>query len=105
MGINDKEVWVFDNSCEEGTIPDTQTIDCFTIITEEGYVFGCSANPFHPQGVGQFSGNINDWNVGTVKMYINRAVENPSWLGVEVQEVEQLPEDVVKYIKQIITES
>lgn len=44
---------IFDN--------DGKTFDRFTLINSNGDVFSFSDNPFHPQGFGQFNGNVKDW--------------------------------------------
>lgn len=95
--ITDESVHVFDNGGE--------TIDRYTFITPDGDIYGSSKNPFYPRGFGMFSGNIlhdsqRFYKWETRKEYIQEARENPDWLGEEV-EIESLPEDVQKFIKQV----
>ena len=37
-----------------------ETFDRYTIILPNGDCYGASENPFHPQGFGQYCGNIAD---------------------------------------------
>lgn len=94
-----------------------RSLDRYTIIdTKTGDVFGSSENPFHPQGFGQYAGNIidwsneyvADWNVRLknkiIKKYCEDAYMNPDWLGHIVPHNMVLPIDVRKYIKQLSDE-
>ena len=95
-----KEVFVFDNGGE--------SFDRFTIVAvEDAMLFGASEHPFHPQGFGQFCGDVPDLSEGANKPYENSehyaelAREEPEWLGQEITEFTSLPEDVQKYVEQI----
>ncbi len=38
-----------------------KTADRYTLINGDGDVFGFDDHPFHPQGFGQYCGNIDQW--------------------------------------------
>ncbi len=102
-----KNLVVLDNNGE--------TFDRYTIIEKStGEMIGASANPFHPQGFGQYSGNIADNHMNvtygyswrkrcnvracireTVKLFLNDC----SHIGKKIP-FESLPLDVQKYAKQ-----
>jgi hypothetical protein len=102
-----KKIKVFDNGGE--------TFDRFTIVNlEDGEVYGASENPFHPQGFGQFCGNvvefIGDWRYRLSEFkngrYTKRAVKScfktwvSDWKDKEI-DFNSLPADVQQYCKQI----
>ena len=97
----DSEIFVFDNK--------GKTIDRFTIVFKEpftGSLYGCSENPFHPLGFGQYCGDIdpaelNEFSYENVNEYITEARLKPSWLGKEIKRFSTLPVEVQKYIKQL----
>ena len=43
-----------------------KTIDRYTLINDDGDVFGFDDNPFYPLGFGQYCGNINQWTSKTL---------------------------------------
>jgi hypothetical protein len=109
------KTWIFSNEKQNATF------DCFTIIREDGEMWGSSHHPFAPNGFGQHVGNIADnyWNVAygyswrrvfgkrvkrmlkqTTQDQLNIARGDKEWLGEEVQ-LEDLPTEVQKFIKQI----
>ena len=112
MKIKNRHVYIFDNKGE--------TMDRYTIlIGSTGEILGCNETPFAPMGIGQHCGNAVDnrmnitfgysWrdrcNVKKcikeeVENYVNEARNDSAWLGVEVTEVSQLPEDVILFITQ-----
>lgn len=114
MKVNDKTIYVFDNEGE--------TFDRFTIILDDGEMLGSSVYPFHPQGHGQYCGNVCEnveggrnynyydnstgwdtwWLKNCLKKYVKEAKANPGWLGKEVKKFEKLPVDVQKYILQMM---
>jgi hypothetical protein len=93
-----------------------ETFDRYTIINRKtGDVYGASANPFHPQGFGQFNHNIADfyWDAaygyswrkycdvekcikGSVSDYLNDCLN----VGVKIK-LSELPKDVITYIDNI----
>jgi len=86
-------VTIFDN--------DGFTMDQYTIVFEDGDIFGCSVNPFDPQGFGQFCGNVNDpgfekWD--TVNDYVQEAVQDKR-MGL-LTSLENVPEKVQQFIRQ-----
>jgi len=97
--ITEKEIFVFDNGGE--------TLDRYTIIfKEDASLFGASENPFHPQGFGQYCGEIepkelNEFSYENVNEYIGEARADSSWLGKEITDINDLPINVIKYIEQI----
>jgi hypothetical protein len=107
---NGKQFWVFDNSGE--------TLDRYSILTNDGDVCAASADPF--LGIGQFSHNICDkyaisygvnWRKRLdekkitkqeIKDYLKEARQlGLNWLGKEIKSVKQLPENLVRYIEQV----
>jgi hypothetical protein len=111
---NKKIVYVFDN--------DGKTFDQYTILTSDGDIFGCSYNPFSPQGVGNFSHNLMDkytrfsngkklnkkfhtFNLKReIKAYRFDARTNPDGIGKELKGAKAyagLPEPVRQYILQV----
>ena len=71
---------IFDNGGE--------TFDRYTLVFKDGSMFGASENPFHPQGFGQFVGDIN-------------YESDLSHLGKEIPK-DELPEPVRKYAVQLV---
>lgn len=111
------KTYIFDN---EG-----KTFDRYTIVTGEGEVYGSSFDPFHPQGFGQYCGNVIElaepkhsqmfrvqvnglWQykrsavIRYKRKFVNEARRNPEWMGKEVT-VDQLPDKVKQYVKQLET--
>jgi len=93
--IKEPKFTIFDNGGE--------TQDRYTIITDTGEVFGFDENPFNPNGFGQYSFNVKDSSnedINTVDKFINTALDNPEWLGIEIS-IDELPEEAQKYVKDI----
>ncbi len=109
-GKSIRNVWVFDN---------TNTLDRYTIILNNGDLLSASANPFYPTGIGMHNGNLVDnimyvkFGVGwrktcnvkavvssEVQEYLNQARNNNEWIGKEIIEFGELSDDVQKFIKQ-----
>ena len=95
-----RKVVVLDNNGE--------TYDRYTIIFREtADIYGCSANPFHPMGIGQYCGNASQmvkYNNPTVKdnrIAVNIYLRDCKHIGKRVKDLNTLPEDVKKYIKQL----
>ena len=63
-----------------------KTYDRYTLITADNSIFGFNANPFHPQGFGQYGG---DWEGGSTRH-----------LGKKIT-VASLPEQAKRYVKQV----
>lgn len=105
-----------------------KTFDRYTIILSDGEIFSASDNPFHPQGVGANCGNIAyNYYLQTVgagylsrieredKKHYNKLIRqatreqiaisknDPEWLGKEVEQ-DGLPQDVQKYIIQLLSQ-
>lgn len=80
-----------------------QTIDRYTILNKEtGDIWGCSINPFHPQGFAQHCGNcIKDpsWNNYSITKRI-QIYDDAEDIGNQVN-YNDLPDDVKKYIDEI----
>ncbi|MGL5134489.1 MAG: hypothetical protein ACRC78_18330 [Planktothrix sp.] len=83
------------------------TLDRFTAITDSGDVVGCSDNPFHPQGFGQYSHNVSDKWVRENKPYPKKCLKfdiskyiRESDLGKRVRRKKWagLPKDVIQYL-------
>ena len=106
-----KNYIVFDNG--------GRTLDRFTIInTETGDVFGASADPHGPDGIGKWCGNICDhrtvlYGAGwrqrlptkkiiqyEVENYVNNARLDPDWIGAEVDSG-SLSEPILNYVAQL----
>ena len=106
-----KNYIVFDNG--------GKTADRYTIInTETADIFGASENPFDPNGLARWIGNLTDhrtvlygagWRQrlpakkviqAEVENYVNNAKLDPEWLGVEV-ESKDLPEALRSYIEEL----
>ncbi|MBP7808631.1 MAG: hypothetical protein KA163_05025 [Bacteroidia bacterium] len=98
------------------------TVDCYTgIVTKTGDVFGFNHQPFHPQGFGQFCGNVTDrmnttfgygWRNqfdekivlrAELAHYLNEAKSNPEWLGKEIT-LTELSEQAQKYLNQLLND-
>jgi hypothetical protein len=109
---NGKIVYVFDN--------DGKTFDQYTILTSDGDIFGSSANPFSPQGVGNYSHSLMDRHTRNgqklnkkfhkatlareIKTYRFDARTNPDGIGKELKGAKQyasLPLAVWQYIFQV----
>ena len=95
-----RKVVVLDNGGE--------TCDRYTIIFREtADIYGCSSNPFHPMGIGQYCANaaqVIKWNDTTERenrIAVNIYLKDCKSIGKRVKDLETLPEDVKKYIKQI----
>jgi hypothetical protein len=95
-----EKVSIFDNK--------GNTFDRYTIILPDGDIFGASENPFHPQGFGQYCGNIMmRYNLGLnrklfknlFKSEIKSLIQNKAF--GELVSIEDLPDNVKKYINQI----
>ncbi len=89
------KVYIFDNQGE--------TVDRYTIVTQDGQLLGCSDAPFHPLGVGGHCGdvvNTNEAHNETVDGYITKARKDSKWLGIEIKR-KDLPFDVEKFINQM----
>ena len=67
-----------------------KTIDCYTLITPDGSVFGFNDAPYHPQGFGQFCGDFGN----TLSSYRH--------LGKLIK-IEDLPEDAQRFVKERIS--
>lgn len=86
-----KNYWVFYNK---------NRIDCYTIIFENGDMWGCSKRPEDPAG---YAGNIievKSWD--NINQYIKEARSSVKKLGVELSKDTDLPEDVLSYIDQLL---
>lgn len=103
-----------------------KTFDRYTLIRSDGETWGASDDPYAPNGFGMYTGNMGDdyfnktfgysWQnnrsvkqIGSMvrdetKKQIEQARSEPSWLGVEVKDHSTLPEDVQKYIAQLLKE-
>lgn len=95
-----RKVVVLDNGGE--------TCDRYTIIFREtADIYGCSANPFCPSGIGQYCANAAQmigWKQMLVRenrIAVNIYLKDCKSIGKRVKDLETLPEDVKKYIKQI----
>jgi hypothetical protein len=96
----ENNVVVFDNG--------GKSIDRYTLInTVTGDMYGSNNEPYHPQGFGQYAGNIKEFIergtglVKSIKAYVNLARRRPSWLGKEV-DLKTLPLDVQKLAKEAL---
>lgn len=96
-----RKVVVLDNGGE--------TCDRYTIIFREtADIFGCSTNPYHPMGIGQYCCNASQivkYNNPTVKdnrIAVNIYLSDCKHIGKRVKDLNALPEDVKKYIKQLV---
>lgn len=90
--VTDESVHVFFN--------DHKTFDCYTIVTSDGNVYGCSDNPFLPNGFGQFSFHVSDITK-TKQEYISMIQNDTDWLGKEINDLTDLPIEVQNFIKEI----
>lgn len=108
---------IFDNG---GT-----TFDRYTIITKDGEMFGASQNPFHPQGFGQYCGNVVEvmfgsgastqkhcynekrgaWKTRFVSIALQKMKTDCKERGEVRVKVGSLPQDVQQYVKQLETNS
>jgi len=111
------EVVVFDN----GGTDNGGTMDRYTIVGTDGEVYGCNSEPFH--GIGQYVGHViemmverwkvepglrgkeSKWIPKAVRKYrrefIEKAENDPDWIGAKVEDVSALPDEVLKFIKQV----
>lgn len=85
-----------------------KTCDRYTIIFRESAdIFGCSTMPFNPMGIGMYSCNaaqIIKWNNTTIRenrLAVNIYLKDCKHIGKRVKDLNTLPEDVKKYIKQL----
>lgn len=78
------------NTVENTRIYDNngKTFDRYTIVLKDRSMFGASENPFSPLGFGQYCGELP----------IHR---NYNFLGKKIKFAD-LPEDVQKYVKQLV---
>lgn len=109
-----KNYIVFDNG--------GKTADRYTIInTETADVFGASENPYDPNGLGRWIGNLVDqktilfgagWRQrlpakkviqAEIENYVNNAKLDPEWLGLEVLQ-QEMPEALRTYIEELEVE-
>lgn len=96
-----RKVVVFDDASE--------TYERYTIIfIETSNMYGCSSMPFHPNGLAQYSCNIAadfykkyDADKSDNMRIVNVYLRNCKNLGKRVKDLNTLPDDVKKYIKQI----
>jgi len=84
------------------------TYDRYTIIFREtADIYGCSSKPFDTSGIGQYSCNasqIRRYNNPTARdnrIAVNIYLKDCKSIGKRVKDLNSLPEDVKKYIKQI----
>lgn len=104
-----KKIIVFDNNGE--------TFDRYTILDKStGEMYGASENPFHPQGFGQYCGNVADnywfhaygasWrkhcDVKKCERFAIRKFIN-EFEGNNIVDISTLPDAVKQYIKQVTT--
>lgn len=106
MKTSKGNVWVFDNQGE--------TADRYTIVDSRTNVYGCSENPFHPMGIGQYCFTSSD-TIERRLQYLNKKLtktiiksclsdliknyrKKDSNIGIEVKKFDTLPTDVQKYI-------
>jgi hypothetical protein len=112
-----KAIYIFDNG--------GATADRYTgVISKTGEIVGFNSNPFHPQGFGQFCGNVTHrmnitfgygWRDGhTAKglkrilnaeldNYVNEARKDSKWLGKEIN-VKDLSDDAKKYVEYCLSD-
>jgi len=67
-----------------------ETIDRYTLIMPDGEAWGFSVNPYHPQGFGQYAGNL-----GELRTF--------SHLGKPVKSIMDLPEQARRFVDEIAT--
>ncbi len=111
--INGKTVFVFDN---EG-----RTADRYTIVDSLTNVFGCSVDPFWPQGIAMycFTGTddseryfrdqgkempkyvIKNKLSEILRGFRGRGLDSENAIGKEIKKFDSLPPDVQKYILQV----
>lgn len=97
-----QKVWIFDNK--------GNTLDRYTIITKASYklgnqgrfhfIWGASNNPYHPQGFGQFCGEIEHWKI---KDFIKEWRTDETHSEIRGIAKKQLSDEVKSYIKYITT--
>jgi hypothetical protein len=87
MKIANKEFWVFDSN---------ECFDRYTIILEHGEILASSTNPFDPQGFGQHCAEVRN----SLENYLEFARNHVNWLGKEITEISELPNEVVAFITQ-----
>jgi len=95
-----RKVVVLDNGGE--------TCDRYTLIFREtADIYGCSTYPYSPMGIGQYSCNASQicrYNNPTVRdnrIAVNIYLRDCKHIGKRVKDLNTLPEDVKKYIKQL----
>lgn len=86
-----------------------KTIDRYTIIIRKtADIYGCSENPYHPLGIGQYCANANKiykLNGNTERknrLGVNIYLRNYKSIGKRVNDLVSLPENVKKYINDIL---
>ncbi len=67
-----------------------KTVDRYTMILPDGEAWGFSSNPYHPQGFGQYAGNLSD-------------LHTFSHLGKPVKSIRDLPEEASRFVNEIAT--
>ena len=67
-----------------------KTIDRYTMIMPDGEAWGFNESPYHPQGFGQYAGNL-----GELRTF--------SHLGKPVKSIMDLPEQARKFVDEIAT--
>ena len=95
-----------------------KTFDRYTIITPNGEVYGASVDPFHPQGFGQYCGDVVylRYSVGAQKL-AKKDGTYPKWAihsckreliadfvkrGEKRVKMQNLPIPVQNYVKQLV---
>lgn len=85
-----------------------ETLDRYTIIDRKtSDVFGCSTNPFHPQGFGQYSHNIafsnkiSNADERMNRICVNLYLKDCKNVGKRVKDLNTLPIKVRQYIYQV----
>jgi len=67
-----------------------KTVDRYTMIMPDGEAWGFNDNPYHPQGFGQYAGNLSE-------------LRTFSHLGKPVKSIMDLPEQARKFVDEIAT--
>jgi hypothetical protein len=85
-----------------------KTIDRYTVIIRKtADIYGCSENPFQPNGIGNYSCNVNQiYNMSNNtetknRLAVNIYLRNSKSIGKRISDLNTLPENVKKYINQI----
>lgn len=98
---NNGKYYILDNGGE--------SLDRYTLIAKDGDMYGFNAAPYHPQGIGQFVGNIFDKSFGneegiTVDKWVEGYMaENPNEKEITVEELPT--EDAKKFVLERITDA